>query len=345
MVDLSIGIFTFQNAINIGAFLQAKALSDALLEGCKRNRINGSIVFPFKFNMYDQKYDILSKHPSKFMFNLTRYKKFLEAQKIFPVKKLSRYDIAVFGSDSIWDVSEKTSGYIPNMFGIGVNALTKATYAGSFGTLTNKDLVPEDALISISNMDFINVRDENSYRIAEVVKKDLMVGMDPTIISDLSKYGLNIGRGEYIMIYGEFPIEYQKELLKLRNKMGIPLLSVGTYNCWCDESIPVSPFEFIGYIKNASYIVTSMFHGSILAMLFHKQYVSYFTDKRLTKAYTTFQKMGMTDRLIRSKDDIYELLKTKIDYSVFEMSRTNEINKANVYFDSILQDAINKRQQ
>lgn len=324
---MNINIYTFQNAINIGAYLQAFALKKVVED------IGSEVSFPYRFSVWNQKYDIIAKKPQKLFFNFKRYIKFIKAQKVFNGSIKNNADISIIGSDSIWDVTEKTSGYIPEMFGINTNSNKTITYAASFGTLTDKDAIPEKGRVSLMNLDGISVRDLNSKRIINDMGMQCEIVLDPTLLYDFKDIEESVNEEDYILIYGTFPEKYISQLIELKEKLGRKMISVGTYNNWCDKSIPVSPGEFIGYVKNATFIVTSMYHGSIFAMKNHKKFISYFTEKRLTKALTTFETLGMKDRIFGDNltESLETLLNKEIDYDMFEV-RLSEAKEESISY-------------
>ena len=54
---MNINIYTFQNAINIGAYLQAFALKRVVED------MGSEVSFPYRFSVWNQKYDIIAKKP------------------------------------------------------------------------------------------------------------------------------------------------------------------------------------------------------------------------------------------------------------------------------------------
>lgn len=309
--NMNINIYTFQNAINIGAFLQGYALKSLLEnQGYKCN-------FPFKFNIYNQRFDIIAKRFSKFSFNIIRYRKFLKEQKNFNNKNYSENEIAIIGSDSIWDVSEKTSGYIPSMFGVGLKEKKIISYAASFGTMTDFNLLPEEAILGLSKFKNLSVRDKNSQSIIESLGLKSQIVADPTLLYDYDGIRVNPSvENDYIMVYGGFSKSRINEILDIKHKYNLPLYSVGTFNPWCDKSFAVSPSEFIGYVAKAKYIITSMYHGSLFAMKYNIPFVSVFSEKRITKANTTFEILGVSNRVLVDSEHTYicDVLSKNIDF-------------------------------
>lgn len=312
-----VGIVTFQNAINIGAFLQGYALYKIVEE------YGVNVGFCYKLSIWKQKYDILAKKPLKLKFNIERYYKFCKEQKLLPTTNKKKFDILICGSDSIWDISEHTTRYIPEMFGVGYKADRKFSYAASFGTLIDCTDLPDIASESLGTFQKITVRDLNSqFIIKSLLNSEAELVPDPTLIYNFNEEK-PCSYKNYILVYGDFTDKLRIKIRDFANKKNLKLLSVGTYNPWCDISIAVSPFEFLGYIHNASYIFTSMYHGSIFSLKYEKKFLAYFTKKRLLKAGTTFEKLGLADRIIGDESDIDEKMECYIDYAYVKERLTN----------------------
>lgn len=303
-----IGIVTFQNAINLGAFLQGYALQKSIEE------YNIDAKFYYKLNMWKQKYDILAKKPRKLKFNVHRYFKFYKEQKLLQMSTMKKCDILICGSDSIWDISENTTKYLPEMFGDGYITDKRMAYAASFGTMKSTKDITDKMIHSLKKFQIITVRDENSKNIIkDLIDKEVRIVADPTLIYTF-KEEIPCSYKNYILVYGDFPNNIRVQIKEFAKREKLKLLSVGTYNTWCDISIPVSPFEFLGFVHNASYIFTSMYHGSIFAIKYEKLFLSYFTVKRLRKSQTTFELLGLSERIIDENSNVFEKINNPIDY-------------------------------
>ena len=46
----------------------------------------------------------------------------------------------------------------------------------------------------------------------------------------------------------------------------------GLYHSWCDRNVPCSPLQFVTLLKNAQYVYTTTFHGSIFSILLEKPF-------------------------------------------------------------------------
>ena len=92
--------------------------------------------------------------------------------------------------------------------------------------------------------------------------------------------------------------------------------------------------KWITNIASAKYVFTDSFHGTVLSLLYHRQFVVYAGDKSKLSRITSILKMvGLENRLFTSEDSIEEIqrvLTTPIDYSkidrILNMQRANSID-------------------
>ena len=82
----------------------------------------------------------------------------------------------------------------------------------------------------------------------------------------------------------------------------------------------VGPGELLNLIRNAEYIVTDSFHGSVFSIIYKKLF---FTSRRVRKEGilctnnrldSLFNKLGITGRMISGTEEIEECLERTIDY-------------------------------
>ena len=91
--------------------------------------------------------------------------------------------------------------------------------------------------------------------------------------------------------------------------------------CFCGEKVygNTDIEEFINAYANSDFIVTDSFHGTCLAIIFNKPFISIANKERGEKRFVSLLKgLKLLDRMVYSVDEIYskrELL-SPIDYSV-----------------------------
>ena len=129
---------------------------------------------------------------------------------------------------------------------------------------------------------------------------------------------------------------------KARNfaqKKSLKIISIGfniKYN-WCDENLMVlDPLEFLGYYKNASYVFTSTFHGTLFAIKYKRNFAlrMNFTIER--KVRSILKELQLTDQIIN--ESLIKCWNSKINYLHVE----NIMNEKIDYSRKFLFDSINK---
>ena len=103
----------------------------------------------------------------------------------------------------------------------------------------------------------------------------------------------------------------------------------------------VGPAEFVNYIRNAEYIFTDSFHGSVFSMLYQKQFMifdRYDSDSLTSKnsRINSFcENYGLSAR--RYNGDIYAV-ENAIDYKSVGEKTAAHIKKSKAFLDRALAD-------
>lgn len=322
-----IGITTFYNTLNYGAFLQCFALQKKLEE-----KYNASII-DYSNADIDKNYKLVKTNNLKKMVksliyikdNLKRKNNFNKCIKeYFPLtSKDDKYDIVVAGSDQIWN-KELTNG-LDEIFTLKYfNNTKKISYASSIG---NEKLITENKdeyKNLIENIDIVSVREESAKEeLQKITKKDIGVNLDPTMLlsrEEWDKYTKENNINEkYIFSY--FIGVNQENYNALDLFSDLTKLKVLSYSehpkeknilkkCYSD-----GPIDFITKIKYAEYVFTSSFHGTVFSIIFNKQFICMLPKKRPNRLINLLTKLGLEDRIIKNIDDLKEFdYKKQIDY-------------------------------
>lgn len=288
---MKIGILTYYGVHNHGAVLQANALKKVLeLKGNEcgflefersYSNISENLAKKYKLGLgsifFYANY-LIERGPKNIIYNLkkrntlTRFR----ARYLQPIVKYEDFfgDLAVIGSDEVFSLE---IGVNPVLYGKGLKTRHIISYAGSFGPTSYEDIVSQGQQKMISDgfqgMDAISVRDQNSI---DIVKK--ITGIEPTLVCDpVILYGYEREMccftpqiRDYILVYSydknmNNVVEYSYIKEYAKNKK-LKILSVGYYHPWC-KSINVSPIELLGWIKNATLVVTDTFHGTVMSII------------------------------------------------------------------------------
>lgn len=315
---MRVGIVTLQSAFNYGAFLQAYALQETIESmghTVKFLNISNSESTRRRYRT------LLTKRPRKLFFNFKRYKVFSEAQRLLHIcaepysVKRPRYDLIVIGSDEVWNVKNSTFAVLPEFFGKGLNASRVITYAPSAGKTTYGDLVGNsDVSEGFRNITDFSVRDSNASEIVEkIANKTAKRVLDPAFLID---YDNKKDRGKengYAIVYTyHFNNEKIQKTKSFARARGLKLVSPCFYNNWCDEVTMPTPFAFLKLLKNADYVVTDTFHGTIFSIIYRKRFGAFASEK--IKVFSLLSSFGLSQRNLSEAPNIAGVMDRPIDY-------------------------------
>lgn len=360
---MKIGILSFHNSVNYGAVLQIFALKTrlekmgaevsvidyraidseygtfSLRKSIKNNGFAKAIIKFLYYNLIAKKGVIDKKEKfDKFTssyFNLSPYYKSVDE-----FEKSNEYDAIICGSDQIWN-PEITKGFDPMLFcKFDCANIKKYSYAASVGDVKIISSVDKKTkfLNLINNFDQVSVRE---CELADFISKNTdmnpLVTLDPTLLLDAEEYtkieDAKDTRKNYILIYqlARYPrtMEVAKELAKEKNLEIIEIINnpyIKNKNQLMQFN--TSPEKFINLVKNADYIITNSFHGTVFSIIFRKNFYTIESRARNSRIVNTLGILGLSDRIL--KEDSKEFPRNKIDYSkvkpLLEKEREVSIN-------------------
>lgn len=297
-------IVTLCKSPNFGAYLQAFALKEVLSE------YGYQVSF---LDIYDEannkkRYKALfrgwKRKPLGILFNFRKLVAFRRAEKRLDIvsrDEVSEFRVAFIGSDEIWSVTNGSFNSAPEFFGLGLSGLMKFSYAPSVGNSGIEDMLHyPDFMEGLRQLDSMSVRDEESFQVATEAaqRNDVSIVLDPTFLHDFSvdEEDFHVGR-PYLLVYTYgFSAEVVDDVKSYAHRRGLNVISAGFYHSWADKNIPCTPFEFLSLVRNAGCVVTDTFHGSIFAIKYRKNFVSYGRHKKKVKYL--LESLGLSDCLV-----------------------------------------------
>ncbi|NJO98061.1 MAG: polysaccharide pyruvyl transferase family protein [Pleurocapsa sp. CRU_1_2] len=332
---MKIGILTFHHTTNYGATLQAYALWKTIKQYGYDVEIIDYRPYKTAINYLGRLMPIkpvhgnysrykLERHFIPYLIQAWRMRRFLVSklklskEKTYTINGLEKfsnqYDIVICGSDQIWHTKDRfTGGFNPSFFldFIDSKNTKKISYAPSFGQ--TKDLKQDRQLISklISDFDKISVRDNNSLRLIEqdcdrVATKVL----DPTFLNDFTEFKSTPKiEQKYILLYSitSYTAEQEEKMKsliesipKLKNTLIVSLARPS--NIANVDLITVDPEEWVGYFRNAAYVITGSYHGTIFSLKFKRQF-TVFTRPDNVKIKDLLQDLSLESRIIDHKEN------------------------------------------
>lgn len=354
---MKIGILSMQHVRNYGSFLQAYALKttlESLGHQCEFVEIEKGETLPglernlkYLLGMAIKRYlnwDAISTFISRLKYTKIYQERFdnLYLPELGIHKhSFNEYDLVVIGSDEVFNFNQRAAyGFTTQLYGDVKNAKKVISYAGSFGTTTVEIIdqygVRDILANAMNNLVAVSVRDINSFKVVKnLLGKEPSFNIDPVLMFDYQKYAVEPKEKDYIIVYsypnrikGKEEIEAIKRFAKEKDKK---LISICFYFPWCDETVIPHPFEVLGYMKNASYIITDTFHGSVMSIKFNKQFVALVRDSNRQKMSSLLEQFGLGERMCESFDDLNERIEKKINYSAVNTQIESEIRKSVEY--------------
>lgn len=324
-----ITLITFHKSTNYGALLQSLSLKE-FIENETQQNVKMCSYHPKKLLFVEFFRPLITKKFSKFKNTIKKnFYIYLWKKKAFKPKNFvenKNLNINIFGSDEIWNYSNPYHGYDPYFYGKGFNK-KKIAYAVSIGK-SDFSTIDTNLKKQISTLmgDFnkISVRDEHTSNfVYDLTGVKPQFVLDPTLIhtpkilEDSSLINSKVEK-DYCIVYGTVFSKVQQNLIyTFCKKRNLRIISVGYYNTWIKENhLGLNPTNFIDYLKNATFIFTSMFHGVMLSVKYSKQFVFSLDPIRKNKISTFLNIFDLRERVfkevINDNPIDYEILKKKI---------------------------------
>lgn len=270
---------------------------------------------------YDQFRESYFNHPVVTYYG---YSKLKEESK--------KYSAFITGSDQLWSPSGLPTNFYNLMF--TYEDAVRISYASSFGVKKIPWYQRGRTRKFLDRIQHVSCREESGREIVkELTGRDVPTVADPTILFNGEEWKelLPIDRvqeGKYIFSYilGTDK-KYRDEVLKLSKETGLPIVSIHQYVDadldFGDVSVTdAGPAEFVDLIRNAEYVCTDSFHGSVFSILCHRKLVIFnrYSDNSSSSKNTRIDnlcgKLGLSDR--RFSGDIIKDAKGDIDYSIID---------------------------
>lgn len=328
-------IVTLYNSKNCGAFLQSFALGDVLrdMTGCTPRYVETGARLPKGGFVYGVKAAV--KKAAGRLFKIEKWALPAAASANFD-RALADYDVVstdfvfgdsdllVFGSDEVWNLGRKDITDYPALWGSGLTGGVRVSYAPA---ANGADLVSapcaDDFKRSLDGFALLSARDPVTQRsVSEVTGRDVAVVCDPTMLLQADRYRElqhDTDLESYLLVYSygtnmtEADIAAIQGFARLR---GLKIVSGGFCLPWCDVCVPAGPFDFLGLMDKADYVVTDTFHGTVFASIYHKCYGSY--GRTNSKVIEFMRAYGLCDRMVVDGRSIEDCLLAEPDFTAFD---------------------------
>lgn len=241
-----------------------------------------------------------------------------------------KYDVLIAGSDQIWNRKLTNDDFDPVYFlEFGEENARRIIYAVSLGETSVKDCTNFISQCKFS-LDNISCREKmEASRIEQELGKSCSFVPDPTLLIDDADYDRILStpkESNYILVYILKTNEVMNEVLKQLVYNGWKVINISPIRISVKgmrNIYPISPSEFLGYIKNAKIVFTNSFHGTILSIIFKKNFACGLHGTRNQRILNLLNEVGLAGRVINEPSQFDPVFRSDIDYN----SINAEINK------------------
>ncbi len=356
-----IGILTFHDTLNYGASLQSYALQEkisqmgAMVEvidyKCIKFVKEYSPIFISQMSMRKILYMLLTlrtniiKTRKKNRFQ----KKYIRMSRPYNNRNIqssnNEYDIFITGSDQVWNwhLTDFDKTYFLDFV---KEDTKKYSYAASFGLASIEAEKYEEYKELLSKFSEISIRENTGRRIlSELYEGRVNVSVDPVLLLTAEEWeniAITPRISDYILLYSindtiayEYAVKLAKKTKKKLIYINAPIKRIGPFK----RVASIGPDEFMGWIKQAEYVVTDSFHGVVTSILFKKKFVAF--QNRRTEAntnsriYDLLNRLDLIDRIVCDLSQM-NVICEEISYHTVE----NKLNECIQDSDSFLKNII-----
>ncbi len=373
----SVGIITYHHYYNYGTMLQAFALQrkvelmgyqSELIDFKQNNTPTAIQLLGIRIKRLPtyikerKKYSILAGSKKKFTERNQAYEEFYKTYLKVGGEKYSssdqlkanppQYDGYVVGSDQTWNpyVANNPEAFYLSFVG---DDHKKGSYAPSLAvsqlTIEQKQMFQQ----RLKNFRYLSCRESAGAKLLEeTLGRAVSAVIDPTLLLDWEEWK-EISSEEsldkpYILTYflGDVK-EHRNFVHRLAEKTGLKIIAIPVsyldINDPLSEKRWVGPDKFLDLIRNAEYMCTDSFHGTMFSINFSIDFFSFCKTKDSEKSsensrlYSALELFGLSDRLVNSSNEERMLKElSEIDYEAVHVVLNKEREKSDAYLKEML---------
>lgn len=276
-----------------------------------------------------------------------RDKKFEEFEKNFHLSKAyekmsdiceeGNYTDILVGSDQLWlPVNIVADYYTLNFVPENVN---KVSFATSFGVSQIPEKYKQQYVAFLKRIENLSVREDSGVKLVkDLTGREASLVCDPTLLFNKEEW-MSIQKEErliqdkYIFCYflGK-TVEYRKFAERIKEKTGYKIVSLNhldEYVKYSDQFADEAPFdvgpsEFLNLVRNAEFVCTDSFHGTVFSLIHHKKFFVFRRYPNQSKVSTNsrldslLKIVDLKDRLLEGTENVADWMEKEIDYEIVD---------------------------
>jgi hypothetical protein len=316
---MKIGIITIFAVPNYGAMLQAYGLATHL-----RGQGHDAEVINYRQPALERYFRLKWKFPPpvnrwRFLRNGGRFVEEsipmglpeLRSRDEF-LPHVADYDAFITGSDQVW-FTGPVQYYDPLFFlDFPAPGKRKISYAASAGGNESFGGFEPQVREALAGFDHLGVRDAHTESLVRpLTDKPLARTVDPVFLHDFAEILSDQPPVEepYVLVFGDFRGELARVVREVSAATGIGKIVTLQYPCdeATDRLPSAGPVEWLNHFQHAEFVVTSYFHGSVVAAKFHVPFVSVPTPGRRHKVATLLEPLGLRSRCFLNDEELEHL--------------------------------------
>ena len=276
-----------------------------------------------------------------------RDKKFEEFEKNFHLSKAyekmsdiceeGNYTDILVGSDQLWlPVNIVADYYTLNFVPENVN---KVSFATSFGVSQIPEKYKQQYVAFLKRIENLSVREDSGVKLVkDLTGREASLVCDPTLLFNKEEW-MSIQKEErliqdkYIFCYflGK-TVEYRKFAERIKEKTGYKIVSLNhldEYVKYSDQFADEAPFdvgpsEFLNLVRNAEFVCTDSFHGTVFSLIHHKKFFVFRRYPNQSKVSTNsrldslLKIVDLKERLLEGTENVADWMEKEIDYEIVD---------------------------
>lgn len=325
---MKIGIITYHRSNNYGAQLQAYAMCHFLqkmaheAEVIDCNTIGVGPIFMWSLGSLRAIFGSIRNNFLSLVSERKRYRLFNEFSrnmiglskpsytKVELNKACKNYDYIITGSDQVWHpmICEGNTRFFLDL---PIPDNRKIAYAPSFGVSEYSKEEVDEYMPLISKIGHLSVREESGRRmIKKYTGRDAKIVIDPTMLltrADWDKILIPAKYKKYLFYFTilDEPNGTDGLVRKIAHEKGLEIVRIGTVRDIMKRGFinarASGPQQFLGLVRDADFVVTTSFHGTVFSILYEKQFFCVLNNNdRNSRMETLLCGLGLDSRMIRN---------------------------------------------
>jgi hypothetical protein len=249
-------------------------------------------------------------------------------------------DVYLVGSDQTWNPTISRANALAYFLDFGGSGIKRISYASSFGVshwedsdVAKKEHVQQLFLrfktLLVRESDAVRImKEEFGLSATQVVDPVLLFSSYPELTGDIAD------TDKMIVYKIKNDAEFYKKAVKIGQRLNCDIHSVGSMRRLqgIHTHYPERLEKWVKNIGTARYVFTDSFHGTVLSLLYHRQFVVYVGEaKKLSRLSSLLKLLGLENRICSGDADvekIVDILSAPIDYDAIDKILEKERNKS-----------------